>query len=107
MVYVGFGFATSGWHAWTLFLIYALFYGLTEPAEKSLVATLGGNGQKGLAYGWYHFSIGIATLPASMIFGAIYQYSGAVQAFAFGAVLAMFSSVMLMFIRTPPNSVLK
>ncbi len=42
-----------------------------------------------------------------MIFGAIYQYYGAVQAFAFGAVLAMVSSVMLMFIRTPPNSVLK
>jgi hypothetical protein len=32
-----------------------------------------GSERKRLAYGWYHFAIGITTLPASLIFGALYQ----------------------------------
>ncbi len=75
-VYLAFGLATTAWEAWVFFLVYALFYGLTEPAEKTLVANLVGSQRKGLAYGWYNFAIGIATLPASLIFGALYQVSG-------------------------------
>ena len=74
---------------------YALFYGLTEPAEKTLVANLVGKERKGLAYGWYHFAIGVATLPASLIFGALYQEWGAKVAFAWGAALALLGVVLL------------
>ena len=80
-VYLAFGLATTAWEAWVLFLSYALFYGLTEPAEKTLVADLVGTERKGLAYGWYNFAIGIATLPSSLIFGALYQVYGALAAF--------------------------
>lgn len=69
-VYLAFGWAATAWEVWTLFLMYALFYGLTEPAEKTLVAMLVEPEHKGLAYGWFNFAIGIATLPASLIFGA-------------------------------------
>jgi len=41
-------------------------------AEKTLVANLVGGERKGLAYGWYNFAIGVATLPSSLIFGALY-----------------------------------
>ena len=75
-VYLAFGLATTAWEAWAFFLVYALFYGLTEPAEKTLVADLVGGERKGLAYGWYNCAIGIATLPASLIFGAVYQVYG-------------------------------
>jgi len=105
LVYLAFGLATQTWHAWALFGSYALFYGLTEPAEKALVAALAGPGQKGLAYGWFNFAIGIATLPASLLFGAIYQYAGVLAAFAWGAFLAFFSSVMLLLlIKTPATN---
>src|SRR5206468_3583034 len=59
-VYMAFAFAKAAWEAWTYFLAYALFYGLTEPAEKTLVANLAGAERKGLAYGWYNFAIGVA-----------------------------------------------
>ena len=95
VVYVAFGLATAAWEAWTLFLCYALFFGLTEPAEKALVANLVGGQRKGLAYGWYNFAIGIATLPSSLIFGALYQFFGATVAFGWGAALALVAVLML------------
>jgi MFS family permease len=94
-VYVAFALATTAWQAWACFLAYALFYGLTEPAEKTLVAQLAGGERKGLAYGWYNFAIGIATLPASLIFGALYEVYGALAAFGWGAGLAL-AAVILM-----------
>ena len=82
-----------------LFLSYALFYGLTEPAERTLVANLVGSERKGLAYGWYNFAIGIATLPSSLIFGALYQVYGAMAAFGWGAILALLAVVLLFGVR--------
>jgi len=96
-----FGLATAAWEAWTLFLCYALFYGLTEPAEKTLVANLVGNERKGLAYGWYNFAIGIATLPSSLIFGALYQFAGPVVAFAWGAALALIAVILMWGVKEP------
>lgn len=100
-VYVAFSAATVAWQAWALFLCYAIFYGLTEPAEKTLVAILVSEDRKGLAYGWYNFSIGIATLPASLIFGALYQFFGPVIAFGCGAALAFVAACTLLGVRTP------
>ncbi len=94
-VYLAFGLATTAWQAWAFFLAYALFYGLTEPAEKTLVASLAGNERKGLAYGWYNCAVGIATLPSSLIFGALYQFSGALAAFGWGAALALVAVILL------------
>ena len=99
VVYLGFGLATNAWEAWALFLCYALFYGLTEPAEKALVAILVGGEHKGLAYGWYNFAIGIATLPSSLIFGALYQVYGAQVAFGWGAALALIAVILLVGVK--------
>ena len=35
IVYTGFAFADSAWQAWTLFVIYGLYFGLTEGVEKA------------------------------------------------------------------------
>lgn len=94
-VYLAFALATAAWQAWVIFLIYALFYGLTEPSEKKLVADLVGGERKGRAYGWYNFAIGIATLPANLIFGALYQTYGPLAAFSWGASLALIAIVMM------------
>ena len=55
-----------------------------------------GNGErKGLAYGWYNAAVGVATLPASLIFGALYQVFGALAAFGWGAALALIAVILL------------
>jgi MFS family permease len=98
-VYLAFALATTAWEAWAFFLVYALFYGLTEPAEKTLVTRLVGSERKGLAFGWFHFAVGIATLPSSLIFGALYQSYGAWMAFGWGAALALIAALILLGVR--------
>lgn len=98
-VYLAFGLATAAWQVWAFFLIYAVFYALTEPAEKTLVANLVGPAGKGLAFGWYNFTIGIAALPASLVFGALYEYGGPLVAFGWGAALALVAAALLSGVR--------
>ncbi len=95
VIYLAFAFASSVWHIWLLFLAYSFFYALTEPAEKTLVANLVGAEHRGLAYGWYNAAIGIATLPASLLFGKLYDTFGAATAFGAGACLALLAAVLL------------
>jgi len=95
VVYVGFAFAFASWHIWALFPIYGLFYGLTEGAQRALVIDLVTDEWRGRALGAFQAVTGIALLPASVIFGAIYQHAGAKPAFILGAVLALVAILVL------------
>ncbi|MEJ7591931.1 MAG: hypothetical protein WKF77_10305 [Planctomycetaceae bacterium] len=75
---------------------------LTEPAEKTLVATLVGAERKGLAFGWFNFAIGIAALPSSLIFGWLYEQHGPLVAFGWGAGLSALAAILLLFVSTKP-----
>jgi predicted MFS family arabinose efflux permease len=92
--------ATTAWHVWALFLAYAVFFALTEPAERKLAAALAGEEKKGLAFGWFNFAIGVAALPSSLIFGGIYEKYGPVAAFGWGAALAVLAAALLFTIGT-------
>ena len=98
-VYVAFGLANQAWQIWVLFLAYGVFFALTEPAEKKLVTMLVGAERKGLAFGWFHFAIGIAALPSSVIFGWLYQQFGPRVAFGWGAALAGLAAMLLSGVR--------
>ena len=100
-IYLAFALATSAWEVWSFFVGYGLVCGLIEPAERALVAHLVGTERKGLAYGWYNFAIGIATLPSSLIFGALYQYCGPLVAFGWGGALALIAVVLLAGVKEP------
>ena len=95
LAYAGFAFATTELQIWLLFLFYGLFYGLTEAPEKALVARFAPAAERGLAFGAYHFSIGVAALPASVLFGVLWQRFGAESAFLVGAALALVAAVLL------------
>jgi MFS family permease len=98
-IYFGFAAASAQWHVWLLFAGYAAFYALTESAEKTLVANLVGPDRRGLAYGWFNAAVGIATLPASLLFGWLYQAHGPWTAFGAGAALAFVAGLMLLSVR--------
>ena len=92
-VYVGFAQATAAWHAWALFGVYGLFFGLTEGSERALIADLVSPERRGTAYGWFNLSIGLGALPASLMFGWVWDHAGAPAAFAMGASLALAAAV--------------
>jgi len=101
VVYFAFGRATAMWQAWALFLAYGLFFGLTEGTERAMVADLVGRGRRGTAFGWYNLAIGLGALPASLIFGVLWDRLGPAAAFDFGAGLAVAAAVVLLAVRRP------
>jgi MFS family permease len=98
-VYFGFGRATETWHAWALFLVYGLFFGLTEGTERAMVADLVGRDRRGTAFGWYNLAIGIGALPASLVFGFVWDRVGPAAAFNVGAALAVAAAAVLVAVR--------
>jgi MFS family permease len=98
-VYFAFGRATETWHAWALFLAYGLFFGLTEGSERAMVADLVGPRRRGTAFGWYNLAIGIGALPASLLFGVVWDRFGPTAAFDLGAALAVAAAVVLLAVR--------
>lgn len=94
-VYVGFGLAAEAWHAWALFLVYGLYFGLVEGPERALVADLVAPERRGAAFGWYHLAIGVGALPASVAFGWLWSAWGAPVAFSVAASLALMAAAGL------------
>ena len=94
-VYAGFAVAEAQWHAWALFAVYGAVFGLTEGSEKALVADLVPAAQRGAAFGWYHGLIGAAALPASVLFGYVWDRYSAGAAFTMGAGLAVGAAIWM------------
>lgn len=97
-VYLLFGRATAAWQAWALFAAYGIYFGLTEGVEKALVADLVPAARRGAAFGWYNLALGLGALPASILFGFIWDRAGAPVAFTFGAAMAALASLALVFV---------
>jgi MFS family permease len=88
-VYFGFARATTAWQAWALFAVYGVFFGLTEGSERALIADLVQPERRGTAFGWFNLAIGLGALPASLLFGWVWDHAGAPTAFVMGASLAL------------------
>jgi len=95
LVYLGFGATTALGPLLVLFLVYGLYFGLTEPVERAWVASLAHPSRRGAAFGWYHGAVGVAALPASVLFGVAYTTIGPAVAFGAGAVLAAAAVIVL------------
>jgi len=53
-----------------------------------------------MAYGWYYLAIGVGALPASIMFGVLWDRYGSPVAFAVGAGLAMVAAAGLFLLPT-------
>lgn len=95
-VYLAFALASTRPAAIAVFLVYGLSFGFTEPVEKAWVADLAPERLRGTAYGLFHGAVGIAALPASLLFGTLWQLCGASTAFATGAALAGAAAFLLL-----------
>jgi len=81
---------------WGLIAAYGAYYGLTEGAERALVADYIAPKDRGKAFGFYHGAIGMASLPASLLFGIFWSSFRPELAFTIGAALAAAATVLLM-----------
>lgn len=103
-VYGGFAVADRAWQIWALFVVYGLFFGLTEGVEKAYIADLATPDLRGTAYGLYHAAIGLTALPASLLMGLVWEYVSPAAAFTVGAALAIAAAALFLLIPGSPAS---
>lgn len=105
LFYLGLGLAPpdAPWLLFALFAGYGVFMAATEGVEKALVADLAPGDRLGTAFGWFNLTAGLMLLPASLIFGELYQAAGALMAFGFSAACAIGAAVLLPLWALPPK----
>lgn len=99
LCYLGFGAVTAPWQLAALLVVYGIYYGLTEGALKAMVADYTVPAQRATAFGVFHGALGLAALPASLVFGLFWARLGPQAAFSIGAGLAALAALGLLLVR--------
>ncbi|MEI6692342.1 MAG: MFS transporter [Chlorobium sp.] len=94
ILYYGFAVVKSTTGIWVLFALYGLFMGLTEGIQKAFLSTIIPVNYKATAFGVYGMTAGLATFPASLLGGLLWDLVSPSATFYFGASMAALSTVL-------------
>lgn len=97
--YFLFASAASLWAVWLLFAVYGFYSAFTEGVGRAIVADLVAEELRGTAYGIYSAFTGFALLPASLVFGILWDKFGPTVSFRYGAFLGIIAFVIFAFLR--------
>lgn len=103
-VYLGFAFVTTAWQCWLLFVIYGIYFGLSEGVEKAFVADMVPEKRRGTAFGLYNLAFGITVFPASLLFGLVWDEFGAATAFIASSFVSLSALLLLTTVRPAPDT---
>lgn len=99
LVYAGFALAgkpSAHWAVPALFLVYGVYYALTEGIQRALVVDLVPAELRATALGTFATATGLALLPASAIAGWLWGSAGPAAPFVYGSVTAVAALVLLL-----------
>lgn len=105
MVYFAFALFESRAAIVAMFVLYGLYFGMTEGAEKALIADLTPAPLRGTAFGLYNGALGVGSLLASVVFGLVWTRVSPDAAFVVGGALALAAALMLAGIIPDSNAV--
>lgn len=100
LVYAGFAYVDSAAEAWALFIVYGVYFGLSEGAEKALVADLVPAEKRGTAFGLYNLAFGITVFPASLLIGGLWEAVSPTAAFLVSAFISVCAALLLLTVKT-------
>ena len=95
IIYLGFARATAGYQVWLLFAVYGLYLAATDGVLRAYVADIVPSSGRATAIGTINALTGIATLPASVAAGYLWQHVGPAAPFYLGGALAAVSALWL------------
>lgn len=89
------GMIPQGAGLWGVSIFYGLCTGMSEGAERAIISDYALPRERGTAFGWYHLMVGIAAIPAGLLFGSIWEFYGAAMAFFFAGGLSAVAALLL------------
>ncbi len=98
-VYALFAAVSSAPALVAVFLVYGLFIAAPEAVEKAWVTDLVPAERRGAAFGWTQAAVGVAALPASLVFGLVWSAVGPTAAFLSGSALAILAALLVTRVR--------
>ena len=94
-------YAVLGWLGfdanwlWLIFAGYGFVTAMIEGSERALVADMVPAARAGTAFGWYYLVTGLLLLPASVVFGSLWQDVSPAAAFGLSAACAIGAILLL------------
>jgi MFS family permease len=98
LTYLGLANISASWQIWLLFVLYGVYYGLSEGVARAYVADLVPGESRGTAYGIFHGVVGITLLPASIMAGWLWQAIAPSTPFYLGAILSAVAIILLLIL---------
>ncbi|MCL1847041.1 MAG: MFS transporter [Coriobacteriia bacterium] len=95
LCYLGFAFITSPQLMVVAFIVYGAYTAMITGVERAFVAEISPPDLKGTMLGLQSTVAGVALLPASVIAGLLWDGFGSTTPFIFGAILSLFSVILL------------
>jgi MFS family permease len=99
IVYWVFASAPSRTALWAMMAFYGLYYALTNPVLRALVAETAPAEARGRAFGIYYFVTSVAALLSSVITGELWKHYGPRLPLNMSALLAVIAAAMLFGMR--------
>lgn len=101
IVYAIFSGSPSAILVWGMMALYGVYYALTNPVLRAMVADSAPPESRGRAFGIYYFVTSIATLAASILTGELWKHFGPAVPFRLSAILALSAALLLVFTAQP------
>ncbi len=98
IVFLVFAFNQNLILSWIFLGLFGFQAGLVEASERSYPASLASENARATALGWYYLAYGLGMLPASLIFGFLWKYWSAQNAFLLYAGLTFLSVFFVGFL---------
>ena len=101
-IYSGFGLTSrlsASWQlptVWILFACYGLYYGLSEGVFRAYIADLVESEKLATAFGLFNTAVGVTLIPASIIFGTLWDKFSSETAFLAAATLAVAGGIVFL-----------
>ena len=95
ITYIGFALAGGAFIVWPLYILYGIYYAMSEGVARAFLADIVEFGHRGRAFGIYGMTVGLTTLPASVLAGFLWDRFGPRVPFFFGAGMASLAVILL------------
>jgi len=79
-----------------LFILYGIVLAFTDATERAFVSDLAEKNIRGTALGTFHTAISVATLPASIIAGTLWEIVSPAATFLYGSSMAFIAVFILL-----------